>query len=222
MNGSLWTLPMEFVGYALVLAVGLVLALGVSRFIVFPLIGVAFVLDSFCQATFGYAGNAGSWLSVPIGSLVSFVVPFLLGMAMRLYRGWLPLRPWVAGLLAVAWVPLHLTVADRYVLAVMASYGAIVLAHHWPERLYPGARWVYGSYGMYIWAFPVQQLIIMAGVRNEWVLIALALPAAYLCGLVSWRFVEVPTQRLRRFLRRPSPVPARTTATRPPISSGVT
>ena len=66
--------------------------------------------------------------------------------------------------------------------------------------------WVYGSYGAYIWAFPIQQLIVLAGVRQTWLLILLAVPAAYFVGQLSWWYVELPTQRLRRHLK-PAAVP---------------
>jgi peptidoglycan/LPS O-acetylase OafA/YrhL len=60
---------------------------------------------------------------------------------------------------------------------------------------------------MYIWAFPVQQMIIYTGVRNQWVLMVLAVPAAYVCGILSWTFIEEPTQRLRRYLRPSATMP---------------
>ncbi len=206
-NGSLWTLPMEVMGYLLVLVVGLLILFGVSRLILLPVLAGLMVLDGMFGATFGYQGNAGSLIEVPIGSMVSFLVPFAMGMVMHAYRDRIPFRPLAAVLLAAGWLALHWTPVDRYLLAVMASYGAVVLAMHWPKRLENGSRWVFGSYGMYIWAFPVQQLIIMAGVRNQWVLMACAVPAAYLCGLFSWTFVEAPTQRLRKYIRTPKPMP---------------
>lgn len=200
-NGAIWTLPMEVVGYALVLIVGVVIALGVSRLVLFPLFAALVVTDGFMQATFGYTGHAGSFLQVPIGSMVAFMVPFALGVILRTFRDRIPFLPLPAIVLFVAWLALHQTPLDRYLLAAMASYGAIVLAHRWPKRLEGSDRWVIGSYGLYIWAFPVQQMIIAGGVRNQWVLMACAVPAAYLCGLLSWSFIEEPTQRLRRFLR---------------------
>lgn len=76
---------------------------------------------------------------------------------------------------------------------------------HWPKRLEAAGPWVYGSYGTYIWGFPIQQLFIFAGVREVWLLILLALPSAYVVGQLSWTYVEKPTQRLRRHLRAPAP-----------------
>lgn len=209
-NGSLWTLPMEFVGYVLVLAVGLVISFGVTRYVLLPVLAGMFVLDTMFEAAFNYHGNAGSFLSVPIGSLVSFLTPFVLGMVLHAFRDKIPLSRVAALALVPLYLALHGTALDRYALALMASYGAIVLAHHWPRGLEVDGRWIFGSYGLYIWGMPVQQVIIaVGGVQNEWVLMALALPLAYLCGVASWLLVEAPTQRLRRYLPTPpKPVPS--------------
>ncbi|WP_197319482.1 acyltransferase [Saccharomonospora sp. NB11] len=204
-NGSLWTLPMEMMGYVVVLAAGLLMLLGLGRWVVLPVLVALLVADSQIQATMGYHGDVGSLIEVPIGSTVAFMVPFAMGMVLFAYRDRIPLNPWVAlGLLGL-WIAVHQTPADRYVLAIMASYGAIVWAHHWPRRLEVDGRWIFGSYGMYIWGFPVQQLIIVAGVDDPRLLAVLAVPAAYLCGVASWVWVEVPTQRLRRYLKKPRP-----------------
>ncbi|MEU6641405.1 acyltransferase [Saccharomonospora sp. NPDC046836] len=215
-NGSLWTLPMEFVGYVVVLVLGLLVAAGVTRLLVFAVLAGLLVLDTMYQATFGFQGDAGSLLQVPIGSLVSFLVPFVLGVIAHQFRDRIPLRPVIALGLLATWIALHWTPADRYVLPLMATYGAIVLAHRWPRRLEVDGRWFFGSYGMYIWAFPVQQLIILAGVRDQWVLMALAVPAAYLCGVLSWCLVEAPTQRgLRKYFVTPRRVEPDTIEFRP-------
>lgn len=211
-NGSLWTLPMEVVGYGIVLVCGVLVAVGATRLILVPLLGALFVLDGIGGASFGSGGGLGSWASIPLAALVSFMVPFVLGMLAYAYRDRIPLRPSIAWGLFAVWLVAHWTPAGRFVLPVMAAYGAIVLATRWPKRLDIAPRWYFGSYGMYIWAFPVQQMIVAAGVRNEWVLMALAIPAAYVCGVLSWVYVEAPTQRLRKFLpararAKPSPVP---------------
>lgn len=210
-NGSLWTLPMELIGYALVLVAGLLVLTGVTRFVVLPVLAALMVYDGTIRATFGYHGDAGSLIEIPIGSTVAFLVPFAMGMVMFTFRDRIPLVPWVAMLLLPVWIVLHPTPLDRYALALTASYGAIVLAHRWPRRLDVNSRWVFGSYGMYIWGFPVQQMIISAGVDDQWVLMALAVPAAYLCGMLSWVLIEVPTQGWRRYLKKsgaPPPLPA--------------
>ncbi|MEQ0560178.1 acyltransferase [Amycolatopsis sp. NEAU-NG30] len=205
-NGAIWTLPMELLGYALVLAVGLVVLIGVPRWFLFLVLGGMVYADSVLHATFEYHGAGGSLVYVPIGSTVSFLVPFVIGMVLHAYRDRIPLRPWAALTLFAAYLALSQTPASRYALAFSAAYGAITLATHWPRKLEAAGPYVYGSYGTYIWGFPIQQLLILAGVRQVWLLIVLAVPAAYGVGWLSWNYVEKPTQRLRRYLRTPAPV----------------
>lgn len=50
------------------------------------------------------------------------------------------------------------------------------------------------SYGLYLWAFPLQQVVVQAagGRMDPWLLFAIALPATAAVALASWRFVEAP------------------------------
>lgn len=202
-NGSLWTLPLEVVGYGIVLAFGLALSIGATRLLLLPLLAGLIVLDSKYQSSIDYLGDVGTVAEIPVGPLVTFMVPFVIGMLLHAYRDRIRLVPAVAlGLLGL-WLILHWTPADRYVLPFMAGYGAIVWAHHWPKRLEVDGKWVYGSYGLYIWAFPIQQMLIHAGLDSIGLLIVLAVPLAYIAGTLSWNLVEAPTQRLRRFLPKP-------------------
>ena len=206
-NGSIWTLPMEVLGYGVVLIIGLLIAMGVTRLVLFPLLGTLIWLDSIFLATNSINSKAGSIGQVPIGPTVSFLVAFVIGMILYLYRDRIPLSPVAALVLSGAWLAVHWTPADRYVLPFMAGYGVIVWAHHLPKRAEAHKRWAYGSYGMYLWGFPIQQMIVAAGVTNIWVLIFLASPAAYLAGVLSWRYIEEPTQQLRSYIRKPAPQP---------------
>ncbi|MEV6872468.1 acyltransferase [Amycolatopsis sp. NPDC051128] len=218
-NGAIWTLPMELLGYALVLVVGLVMLIGVPRWFLFLVLGGMVYTDSVLRATFEYHGAGGSLLVVPIGSTVSFLVPFVIGMVLHAYRDRIPLRPWVAMALFAAYLALSQTPASRYALALSAAYGSITLAMHWPRKLEAAAPHVYGSYGTYIWGFPIQQLLILAGVRQVWLLILLAVPVSYVVGQLSWHYVEKPTQRLRRHLTPPPPV-RRPVPPRLPLAAG--
>jgi peptidoglycan/LPS O-acetylase OafA/YrhL len=201
-NGSIWTLPMELTGYLLVLAFG---ATGMFRRAPWLTIVLMFILvglDRRFDASVGNPGHGGSFLQVPIGSLVAFLVAFSIGMVLHTYRHRIPLVPFVAWSLAGLYIAVHNTKAEAWVLPFMASYGALVLASHWPARLAGYDSWVLGSYGLYIWAFPVQQLLVLAGFRTQWSLTLTALPLTYLCGWLSWRYIEAPTMALRRYLPR--------------------
>ena len=224
-NGSLWTLPMELIAYGVVLMTGIFLAWGASRLTLLVLLAGLVYADTMLQASFLSQGEV-SILDIPLGSTVSFLVPFAIGMVLRAFADRIPFRPSIAFALFVIWLALSQTPANRYTLPLVAAYGAVTLARHWPKRLEGAGDLVFGSYGISIWGFLLQQLIVMAGVRDPWVLAALSLPAAYLAGQLSWRFVEQPTGRLRRYLRRAPAVPARVPVIAPaepaaaPISSG--
>ena len=200
-NGSLWTLSMELTGYLLVLVFG---ALGLFRrapWLTIALMLALVGLDRRFEASTGNPGDGGLFLQVPIGSMVAFLVAFSIGMVLHTYRNRIPLSPVVAWSLVGIHIAVHFTGVGALTLPFMAGYGAIVLAHHWPAQLEGYDSWVFGSYGLYLCAYPIQQLLIMAGVNTLWPLIVTALPLSYLCGWLSWRYIEAPTLSLRRYLR---------------------
>jgi peptidoglycan/LPS O-acetylase OafA/YrhL len=204
-NGSIWTLPMELTGYLLVLVFG---AAGLFRRAPWLTIAATLtlvVLDRRFAAGIGDPGGGGSFLQVPIGSMVAFLVAFSIGMMLHTYRHRIPLSPLLAWLLVGLYIAVHNTAAQAVAIPFMAGYGALVLAHHWPARLEGYDSWVLGSYGLYIWAFPMQQLLIIAGFDTQWSLTMSALPLTYLCGWLSWRYIEAPTMALRRYLPRSAP-----------------
>jgi len=216
-NGSLWTLPMEVTGYLLVLGFGVFALFRRARWLTVVLVLVLVVLDRRFDASIGNPGDGGSFLQVPIGSMTSFVVAFSIGMVLHAYRDVIPLSPRISWLLVGIHAVAYTADLEALTLPFMAGYGAVVLAHHWPARLEGYDNWIFGSYGLYIWAFPVQQLLIMAGADKQWSLTVTALPLTYLCGCLSWRFIEVPTQSLRRYLPRRAAQPDR--PQRPPAAA---
>lgn len=199
-NGAIWTLPMELTGYLLVLGFGAAGLLRRAPWLTIALMLTLIGLDRLFDASIGQPGHAGSFLEVPIGSMVSFLVAFSIGMVLHAYRHKIVLSPWVAWSLVGLQIAVHNTRFGPGTLPFMAGYGALVLAFHWPIRVEGYDSWVFGSYGLYLWAFPVQQMLIMVGADTQWSLTVTALPLAYLCGWLSWRYVEAPTLSLRRYL----------------------
>jgi peptidoglycan/LPS O-acetylase OafA/YrhL len=222
-NPSLWTLPMEVFGYGIVLAIGVAIAVGLHR-VILPLVLAGLLLtQGVFDATLGEYDSGGFLGVMPMALLVKFMIAFLAGVVLHAYRHRISFRPRYALALVAAWLVIHevfmpdaaavpggtagndgsifrLVTLDKWLMALGTAYGVIVLGRHWPKRLERGARWVYGSYGAYIWGAPLQQTFIALGVTTGWVLLVIAAPAAYLAGLASWHLVEMPTQKLRRFL----------------------
>lgn len=198
-NGSLWTLPMELIAYA---ALFLLLAVGVSKknwrwLAIAALIGL--VAWDRRLALIAGDGAGGSLLSVPVKPLVAFLVAFVFGVLLNLYREIpLSLTAAVAGVVMLAAMPN--SEGGSFYMAFAVSYAVIVISHYWPARLKVPGVWVNGSYGVYVWSFPLQQLLAMAGIRNQYVMLVCAAPIAYVLGTLSWRFVEEPTMRLRHYI----------------------
>jgi len=59
------------------------------------------------------------------------------------------------------------------------------------------------SYGTYLYGWPTQKLVILAGAASPWVVAALAIPISMALGLASWTLVE------ERFLRLKASAPLR-------------
>jgi peptidoglycan/LPS O-acetylase OafA/YrhL len=205
-NGAIWTLPMELTGYLLVLGFGVAGLFRRAPWLTIVLMLTLIGLDRRLDASMGNPG--GSFLQMPLGSLVSFLVAFSIGMVLHAYRDRIALSPSFAWSRIRLQIAVHTTKAGALTLPFMAGYGALMLAFHWPARLEGYDSWVFGSYGLYVWAFPVQQLLIMAGADTQWSLTVTALPLTYLCGWLSWRYIEVPTLSLRRYLPRGKPRPS--------------
>ncbi|SFP88813.1 Peptidoglycan/LPS O-acetylase OafA/YrhL, contains acyltransferase and SGNH-hydrolase domains [Amycolatopsis arida] len=206
-NGAIWTLPLEVVGYSLVFVLGLLAMLKVSRSIVLPIVVVGLIVINLVLDS---TESVRSILSVPTESAAYFMMPFSLGMLLYEFRDRIPLRWSLAAALMFAWLLLRAEPMGHYLLALAAAYGAVTVAHRWPKRWERSWEWVAGSYGTYLWGFLIQQVLAEAGVRDPWVLTALAIPLAYGMGLLSWNLVEKPTQRWRRYLRTPRRKPTNT------------
>jgi peptidoglycan/LPS O-acetylase OafA/YrhL len=105
---------------------------------------------------------------------------FALGMALLVAGGWL--RAW------------------NLVMPLAMPYCALYLAARLPFR---GLERIGDySYGIYIFSFPIQQLLIQWGVHRHGVgvLIAASMAASVAAGAISWFLVEKPALRLGRKL----------------------
>ncbi|SEG84372.1 Peptidoglycan/LPS O-acetylase OafA/YrhL, contains acyltransferase and SGNH-hydrolase domains [Saccharopolyspora kobensis] len=197
-NGSLWTLPMELLAYA---GLFLLLVVGAGkdkyRWITVVALVALVIWDRHLDQIPG-AESAGSLLSVPVESLVAFLVAFAFGVVLNLYR--IPLSPLAAGAGLVVLALMPNSIAGSFLMVFVVSYAVVLAGHYWPARLTVPGVWVNGSYGVYVWGFPIQQLLAMAGVRNQWLMLICAAPLAYVIGTLSWKFIEDPTMKLRHYL----------------------
>jgi peptidoglycan/LPS O-acetylase OafA/YrhL len=171
-NGSLWTLRVEFTLY---LALGLLGAIGLLKPAVMATAAAFCACAAFILQAAPGAVPSGFVHLGQIGSQCAFL--FFAGALLRLIDR--PLPAWTLGsallLCTPAWM-LGLPV----VVVWLGNRPLIRL----PADL---------SYGLYIYAFPVQQLLASHGLLSCWTSLAATLPFA----AASWFLVEAPALRLK-------------------------
>ncbi|MGW6443646.1 acyltransferase family protein [Lentzea sp. NPDC055074] len=208
-NGSIWTLPIELVGYAVVLILGVVGVIQRWRSVTIVLLVALVALNVWL--TVNPDDATPYWLQLSLGTTVKFLMPFLLGVTLYAYRDRIPLSPKVAIALVVVQLVINATPVGDFLTTLTIAYAALTLAARWPQRLAVRDKdWFSCSYGTYLYGFLIQQVLVYLGVWDKWLLALLAVPLAYAAGLASWHLVEKPTMKLRSLLPKPATTPAST------------
>ena len=203
-NGSLWSLWPEVQMYAWLLLLGVVARLKPSR--AAGIVGAGMVA-ALVAGWMRHGDLSGSGLEPT--TLARLAPYFALGALIYWQRDRLPftvLLPLAACAIAVICIG---TVAFVPAFALAVAVVVIWFAHARFGALKSWGRWGDLSYGLYIYAFPVQQLL--ASRFPEWDRaphFAAAYALTLLCALLSWKFVEAPAldwkKRLRRFRLAPA------------------
>jgi peptidoglycan/LPS O-acetylase OafA/YrhL len=214
-NASVWTIPYEFWCYVAVAglaAAGVlrrrwcVAGLFVAMFALartFSLLHCGPVWQQFTPHAVAY--HAGRIFGTP-AEWPNFLTYFLAGTLFYLFRDRVRHSNRLAAACAVALVAAGaVRPALQFVLPVCGTYLLFWAALHPRLRLEKFGRHGDFSYGIYLYAFPIQQLVVKAmGVTgvNPLALFAVSLPLAVVAGALSWHGVE------KRFLRRRGVRPA--------------
>jgi peptidoglycan/LPS O-acetylase OafA/YrhL len=198
-NGSLWTLPKEFGLYMILLGIGAAGGLSV-RAIANIVCAGAVILHLQKSGTYHLSGG-----DINVDSVLFC---FLVGVLLFVNREHIvvSLRAAFLGVAATA-----LSVMFGYysfvTVQVCIGYCVMVIAYH--DRLQvPVFRKADYSYGLYIYAFPLQQAIAQSGVVHRFGLYVVACFLVILpLAVLSWHLVEKPSMRLRDRLRLRNPLP---------------
>ena len=205
-NASLWTVPFELECYVLISGLAFI---GVfkRRNLLLPIfiaVSVAVAVNLLAK------GHHPLYHSVLNGRML--VLNFFAGIVFSRLRSSIPYNV-PAGIFALIAASGMLLTGDilPYFSPLFIGYGTVCLGLTNPRRTLIVTSGDY-SYGVYLYAGPIQQTIVyVLGRQSTWIVnVAIALPLAVALALFSWWCVEKPFLKLRRFItRRPAPTPAR-------------
>ncbi|MGD1171708.1 acyltransferase family protein [Mycobacterium seoulense] len=206
-NGSLWSLIWEVLCYLIVAAIGVV-GLASRRWVspvilVGALIGASLLppLTSPEELTH----QQGNTLVPLVFLACRTAIMFASGALLYQWRDKIPARWSLVAVSLVIVAAASLLPDYRLVAAVPLAYAIIVsgaLIHHNRLRLRTDL-----SYGLYIYAFPVQQLLVIGGLRwlHPIAFFVVATVATLPLAAASWFLVEKPARALKRRLKRKAP-----------------
>ncbi|MBW4964164.1 acyltransferase [Sulfitobacter sp. CW3] len=186
-EGSIWTLSHEVACYFFVLVLG-VTGLLASRV---SLLCVLVAYAAFYAAPVEFHHR--------VVQLQGLSVPFVIGIVFWKWRGWMMLSlPVLAGLGCIAYLGRNTTFA--YPLLILAlSYGVFWLGYAPSGRIRLFNRLGDYSYGIYIYAFPLQGLAVwLWGAGSPAGNILLSFPMVLICAVISWHWIERPALEIAR------------------------
>lgn len=188
LNGSVWTIRYEFFCYGLVAALGLLSLLG-RRVLMVGLATTLLLAMSALRAKLPIFGQY--WVEHP--SLIHFTALFCCGSAYYRLRDRIPYHPALAAVAAVLLAALMYNfVFSEMAFAIFGGYLIFWFALHVPTKYLSriGLRTDI-SYGVYLYAWPIQNSIIYRYPDiSPWLLFIISAALSVVCGFISWTLVE--------------------------------
>ncbi len=196
-NTSLWTVPYELECYIL-LSVLVLIGFLRSRAISFAMFIICTIL---VIALLFHFGESGAQAGSVHGRVL--VLCFMAGSIVFRFRDLLPYNSGfalAAAALALAMLRYNYSVVFA---PIFVAYVTVYLGMKNPRRTIIVNSGDY-SYGVYLYAAPIQQTVTLAlGATNNWAVnVAVALPATVLLALFSWHAVEKPFLKIKRYISR--------------------
>lgn len=214
-NGSLWSLPVEVLGYTMVALLGLVGVVKKRRYVV--VVVVLAVGAVFQRILTNQLDLPKTLLLVPTVPLVQYLAIYGVGVAMYTYRDRVTFSWAGVAVAAGVEVVMYASAMTEVTRLVTVPYIVLAVAKLMPRRLWVPPSVNMASYGVYLYGFPTEQVVIHFGVRSPALVGLISVPIAFVLGMLSWHLVEERCMRLRSKIFRRSRAKRAAAATPPPV-----
>ncbi|MGC1183500.1 acyltransferase family protein [Legionella sp.] len=183
-NGSLWTLPIEFACY---LIIGIALYYCNSLKSVLTL----FILCITATMFMSHTGMNYMFYGITLSYLSLFGIAFTAGALMSMtQQHWLPIRLHFMGVALLLLFLLREHPEMQILGTLSIAVLTIIIGVSLKDRLINGKFDL--SYGIYIYAFPIQQMVINRVTQNFWLSMSISVLFTIFAAYLSYRFVEKP------------------------------
>ncbi|MDR2333493.1 MAG: acyltransferase [Burkholderiaceae bacterium] len=204
MNGVYWTIPMEFMCYLILAALGVA---GVMRHKWLATTLAAIYIATFLVfGNYDFTGKIHHWIEYPAyfaaGSLIAVHNEWFMRNGKRLVMVLAPLL-----LIAYFLTPYQATVRIFLMPLLVVFIGNLPATENWFTRMGDP------SYGIYLYGFPLAQSVIAVFPQlNFWFSMGLSMTLAIIAGYLSWNLLESRALRLKALFSNSSLKSAQTAA----------
>lgn len=183
-NGSLWSLPVEFLCYVII---GSVLSMAFSWKSIVAILWFTCI----ATATLNQKWTDFSFYAVPMSYLALFGIAFFTGALMSMTKSsWIDKKiPCV--IVAIVFIWLLRGRPEIQVLGTASiSVLTIVIGCSFKDKIINGRFDI--SYGVYIYAFPIQQVVINCVTNDFWLSMFISIFFTTIAGFISHKYIERP------------------------------
>lgn len=187
-NGPLWTLPVEFACYVLCYLCFRLTKFEKKKFAIVSIPCVAVTIVYF------------AFFNLFQLSVVRAVLLFYLGVVFYVYRDHILLTPQAGILSVIAFSALLAFKLDIIAMLLVFPYAFFWLGYGTKRKFSSFAQHGEFSYGIYLWGWPIQQMLILAwpGAMLPMTNALIACVLAILGGIANYWIVDVPVKRFQK------------------------
>lgn len=189
-NGSIWTIPLEVKCYAVLLAISIMCRMTSNK--ISPLICILIIimpLTPFRDWLFDSNNNPAVYMLAPC---------FSLGCIIALCREYSIPNPIFPALALISAFFINDVTLKSYMICFPFC---ILILYFFSSKLSLKIKMKSDpSYGMYLWAFPIQQIIANYITTNLFLGFSLSITASLIIGRLSWNYIEKPFLKNKRAL----------------------